>query len=98
MSLEKKIATNLFTEYHNRIGHLTSYMNRTKSSRALTENIIAYGVMCLEIGKNMELDELKHYLEQRDHDRLAELAEAAKDAKQSAEDEHGVEKVLSSQP
>lgn len=94
MSLEKKIAINLFNGYHNRIGALVG--QRPRGSQV--ENIIAYGVMCLEIGKSMELDELKHYLEQRDHDRLAELAEPAKDAKQSAEDEHGVEKVLSSQP
>lgn len=100
-SLEQKIAINLFNEYHNSIGILMSTRtlkrrDRHATERHLVENIVAFGVMCIEVGKTLELDELKAYLDKRNKDRLNELAEPAQDAIQGAQDERGIERYAES--
>jgi hypothetical protein len=92
--LEKKIAIRLFNEYHNRIGSLVS--RRAHSRRHHTENIIAYGLMCIEVGRSLEHDELRNCLKGFLEDRDQQLTPEASEAKQSAEDEHGIEQYLTS--
>lgn len=94
MTLDDKIATNLFYEYGNRIGALTGYRNSTKTSRALSRNIIAYGLMCIEIGRSLEQDALNEYLIRRDH--KSEQSELTRCVLQASEDEHGIEQHLAS--
>lgn len=89
-SLEQKIAIRMFNEYHNRIGILVGQRPR----KGMVNNIIAFGVMCIEIGKSLEQDALNEYLIGRDH--KSDCNEQVRDALQSAEDEHGIEQHLAS--
>jgi|SoimicmetaTmtLPB_FD_contig_101_175059_length_3269_multi_4_in_0_out_0_3 hypothetical protein len=92
--LEKKIAAHLFAEFNHRRGRLVPVQGQSR--RHYAENIIAFGLMCIEIGRSLEHDELRDCLKGFLEDRDQQLTTEASDAKQSAEDEHGIEQHLSS--
>jgi hypothetical protein len=92
MSLEKKIASNLFWEFQNRVGSMVGM--RVRHRYGIIDNIIAFGVACIEAGRTLEHDELKAFVDKRDT--VWSVGQLVQDARQAAEDELGVQEYRKS--